>query len=280
MKTLWNGLRGRIWLATLVLLGLWAMPLLGNAQNGLILGSTTTTEQSGLLDQMLPAFTRDTKIVVRPVIMGTGQVLDAARRGDVDVVLSHDRQAEERFVAEGFGVRRYDVMYNDFILIGPQSDPAKAAGHDVVKGLLAIARAQAAFFSRGDRSGTHMAELRYWQIGGLNHKTQYGANYKECGCGVGQALNFAAATDAYVLADRGSWLNFKNRGSLKILVEGDARLRNQYGVMVVSSRKHPHVNIQDAQAFVDWVTGTRGQAVINGYKINGEPLFVGNSPAR
>ncbi len=244
----------------------------------LILATTTTTEQSGLLDKLLPTFTKDTGIAVKPVIMGTGQVLDAARRGDVDVVLSHDRESEEKFVADGFGVRRFDVMYNDFILIGPLDDPAKTAGHDIVKALLVLARSSATFYSRGDKSGTHMAELRYWQIGGVRDKTQYGANYKECGCGVGQALNLAAATDgAYVLADRGSWLNFKNRARLKILVEGDTRLFNQYGVTAVNPKKHPHVKVREAQTFVDWLTSPRGQAAINAYKINGQQLFFANA---
>jgi tungstate transport system substrate-binding protein len=244
----------------------------------LILASTTTTEQSGLLTHILPAFTKDTGITVKPIIFGTGQALDAARRGDADVLFTHDRESEEKFIAEGFGVRRFEVMYNDFILIGPSSDPAKTAGHDIVKALLAIARSKATFYSRGDKSGTHQAELRYWQMGGLKDKSQWGVNYKECGCGVGQALNLAAATEAaYVLADRGSWLNFKNRGQLKILVEGDTRLRNQYGVMVVNPARHPHVKAKEAQTFVDWVTGARGQAAINAYKIDGDQLFFANA---
>jgi tungstate transport system substrate-binding protein len=242
------------------------------------LASTTTTEQSGLLTQLLPAFTKDTGITVKPIIFGTGQALDAARRGDADVLFTHDRESEEKFIAEGFGVRRFEVMYNDFILVGPSNDPAKIAGHDIVKALLALARSKATFYSRGDRSGTHQAELRYWQMGGLKDKSQWGVNYKECGCGVGQALNLAAATDAaYVLADRGSWLNFKNRRGLKILVEGDVRLHNQYGVMVVNPTKHSHVKAKEAEAFVNWVTGARGQAAINAYKIDGDQLFFGNS---
>lgn len=244
----------------------------------IVLASTTTTEQSGLLAHLLPAFTKDSKISVKPIIFGTGQALDAARRGDADVLFIHDRMSEEKFIAEGFGVQRFEVMYNDFILIGPQSDPIKVAGHDIVKALLALARSNATFYSRGDRSGTHEAELRWRQLGGLKDKSQWGVNYKECGCGVGQALNLASATDgAYVLADRGSWLNFKNRGQLKILVEGDTRMRNQYGVMVVSPARHPHVKVKEAQAFVDWVTGVRGQATINAYKINGEQLFFANA---
>lgn len=267
-------------LAKLIFCCLCAVPLVGQAQILLTVGSTHTTEQSGLLEKLLPAFTKDTGVAVRAVTMGTGQVLDAARRGDVDVVFTHDRASEEKFVADGFGVQRFDVMHNDFVLIGAQDDPAKAAGRDIVKALLMIARADATFFSRGDKSGTHMAELRYWQIGGINNKSQYGKNYKECGCGVGQALNFAAATDAYVLADRGSWLNFKNRGHLKILVEGDTRLHNQYGVIAVNPKKHPHVKLKEAQILVDWMTGTRGQAAINAYKINGESVFFANSKPR
>ncbi len=246
----------------------------------IILATTTTTEQSGLLAQLLPSFTKDTGVSVKPIIFGTGQALDAARRGDADVLFTHDRVSEEKFIAEGFGLQRFEVMYNDFILIGPSSDPAKAAGRDIVRGILALARSNATFYSRGDRSGTHEAELRFWQIGGLKDKSQWGTNYKECGCGVGQALNLASATDgAYVLADRGSWLNFKNRGQLKILVEGDTRMRNQYGVIVVNPAKHPHVKAKEAQAFVDWITGVRGQAKINAYKINGEQLFFANATA-
>ncbi len=257
--------------------GFWQM---AQADQILILGSTTTTEQSGLLTQLLPAFTRDTGIAVKPIILGTGQVLDAARRGDVDALLTHDRESEEKFITEGFGIKRFEVMYNDFILIGPSNDPAKVAGRDIVRALLALAlaRSRTTFYSRGDKSGTHQAELRYWQIGGLKDKSQWGANYKECGCGVGQALNLAAATEAaYVLADRGSWLNFKNRRGLKILVEGDVRLNNQYGVMVVNPARHPHVKAKEAQAFVDWVTGERGQAAINAYKIDGDQLFFANA---
>jgi tungstate transport system substrate-binding protein len=260
----------------LLMASLWFCVISCGAQS-LILATTTTTEQSGLLDKLLPAFTKDTGIAVKPVIMGTGQVLDAARRGDVDVVLSHDRLSEEKFVADGFGVRRFDVMYNDFILIGPVDDPVKTAGHDIVKALLLLARSNVTFFSRGDKSGTHLAELRYWQMGGISDKMGRGANYKECGCGVGQALNFAAATDAYVLADRGSWLNFKNRQRLKILVEGDTRLFNQYGVTAVNPQKHSHVKVRESKAFVDWMISPRGQAAINAYKINGQQLFFANA---
>jgi tungstate transport system substrate-binding protein len=251
---------------------------MARADQILILGSTTTTEQSGLLTQLLPAFTKDTGIAVKPIILGTGQVLDAARRGDVDVLLTHDRESEEKFIAEGFGIKRFEVMYNDFILIGPSNDPAKTAGRDIARAMLALAHSKATFYSRGDKSGTHQAELRYWQMGGLKDKSQWGANYKECGCGVGQALNLAAATEgAYVLADRGSWLNFKNRRGLKILVEGDSRLFNQYGATVVNPAKHPHIKVKEAQAFVDWVTGARGQAAINAYKIDGDQLFFANA---
>ena len=262
-----------------MLFGLWAIPLLGFAQP-LFLASTTTTEQSGLLERLIPAFSKDTGVAVKTIILGTGQVLDAARRGDVDVVLTHDRESEEKFVAAGFGVRRFDVMYNDFVLIGPADDPAKTAGHDIVKALLAVAASHTTFYSRGDKSGTHLAELRYWQMGSVHDKFQRGVHYKECGCGVGQALNLAAASDAYVLADRASWLNFKNRQRLKILVEGDTRLFNQYGVIAVNPQKHPHVKAKEAQAFVDWVTGTRGQAAISAYKINGEALFFANAKSK
>jgi tungstate transport system substrate-binding protein len=247
----------------------------------IVMASTTSTQQSGLFGHLLPAFTKATGIKVKVVALGTGQALDSARRGDADVLFVHDRAAEDKFVAEGHGGPRFDVMYNDFVLIGQVSDPAKTRGGDIVQGFKNIAASNATFFSRGDKSGTHTAELRYWTAAGLASpeapKPRGGANYKECGCGMGQALNMAGAAGTYVLADRGTWLNFKNRRQLRILVEGDKRLFNQYGVMVVSQQKHPHVKAKEAQAFVDWVTSPAGQGVINNYKIGGEQLFFGNA---
>jgi tungstate transport system substrate-binding protein len=249
---------------------------LANAQQ-IVMASTTSTEQSGLFSYLLPAFTKVTGITIKVVALGTGQALDAARRGDADVLFVHDKVAEEKFLAEGFGVQRFNVMYNDFVLIGQSNDPAQTRGKDVVQGLKKIADANATFFSRGDKSGTHAAELRYWKMAGLESKESKGQNYKECGCGMGQALNMAAAAGTYVLSDRGTWLNFKNRRQLAILVEGDNKLFNQYGVMLVNPAKHPHVKAREAQAFVDWVISPAGQAVIASYKIGGEQVFFPNA---
>jgi len=205
----------------------------------IVMSSTTSTEQSGLFAHLLPEFKKASGIDVKVVALGTGQALDTARRGDADVVFVHDQAAEEKFVAEGFGLRRYPVMYNDFVLVGPKGDPVATKGSDIVAALKKISAANGAFISRGDKSGTHAAELRFWSQAGLADKK--GSGYKECGCGMGPALNMAASTGAYVLADRGTWLNFKNRADLAILVEGDKQLFNQYGVMVVNPAKHPHV---------------------------------------
>jgi tungstate transport system substrate-binding protein len=243
----------------------------------IVMASTTSTEQSGLFAYLLPKFTKATGITVKVVALGTGQALDAARRGDADVLFVHDKAAEEKFVAEGFGGPRFDVMYNDFVLVGLSSDPAQTKGKDIVQGLQKIASHNATFFSRGDKSGTHAAELRYWKMAGLEGKESKGQNYKECGCGMGQALNMAAAAGTYVLADRGTWLSFKNRKQLAVLVEGDAKLFNQYGVMVVSPIKHPHVKAIAAQTFVDWVISSAGQAAINSYKMGGQQLFFANA---
>jgi tungstate transport system substrate-binding protein len=240
----------------------------------LVMASTTSTEQSGLFAHLLPAFKQATGIDIKVVALGTGQALDIGRRGDADVLFVHDQVAEEKFVAEGFGVKRLPVMYNDFVLVGPANDPAKARGKDIVSALQKVANTQAGFVSRGDKSGTHAAELRFWKQAGLDNK---GAGYKECGCGMGPALNIASSSGAYVLTDRGTWLNFKNRQDLQILVEGDKSLFNQYGVMVVNPVKHPHVKLDLAQKFVDWVVSPAGQASINGYKIGGEQLFFGNA---
>jgi len=241
----------------------------------IVMASTTSTEQSGLFGHLLPAFKQASGIDIKVVALGTGQALDTGRRGDADVLFVHDPAAEEKFVAEGFGVKRLPVMYNDFVLVGPANDPAKVRGKDIVFALQKVASSQAGFVSRGDKSGTHAAELRYWKLAGLDQK---GSGYKECGCGMGPALNMGSSMGAYVLTDRGTWLNFKNRQDLQILVEGDNRLFNQYGVMVVNPAKHPHVKADLAQKFVDWVVSPAGQASINGYKIGGEQLFFANAP--
>lgn len=243
--------------------------------------STTSTEQSGLFGYILPVFEKDTGVKVRVVALGTGQALDTARRGDADVAFVHDKAAEEKFVAEGFGVERREVMYNDFVLVGPRSDPAKVAGKDIVDGLRRIAAVDAAarpaFVSRGDKSGTHAAELRYWKMAGLDLDKIKGAWYRDTGSGMGPALNMASSANAYVLADRGTWLSFKNRGDLAILVEGDSRLFNQYGVILVNPLKHPQVNREDGQRFIDWLVSAAGQKAIAEYKIGGEQLFFPNA---
>jgi tungstate transport system substrate-binding protein len=245
-------------------------------ERSIVMASTTSTEQSGLFGHLLPAFKKATGIDVRVVAVGTGQALDMGRRGDADVLFVHDRPAEEALVAEGFGLKRSDVMYNDFVLVGPASDPSGTRGSDIVAALGRLARSGAAFISRGDKSGTHAAELRYWKAAGIDAPAAAVRGYKECGCGMGQALNIASSSDAYVLADRGTWLSFRNRGGLGIVVEGDKRLFNQYGVIVVNPARHPHVKVQLAQAFADWVLSPDGQRTIASYKIGGEQLFFPN----
>jgi tungstate transport system substrate-binding protein len=274
--------RSSVFRKALLSLLLLAATLLGSGamaqEKFIVMASTTSTEQSGLFAHLLPAFTQATGIDVRVVALGTGQALDAARRGDADVVFVHDQAAEEKFVAEGFGLKRLPVMYNDFVIVGPKADPAGVRGSDVVAALKKLAgSANASFISRGDKSGTHAAELRYWKLAGIDLAGAKPAGYKECGCGMGPALNIAASSGAYVLADRGTWLNFKNRDDLVILVEGDHRLFNQYGVMVVNPAKHPHVKKDLAQAFADWVVSPAGQAAIASYKIGGEQLFFPNA---
>jgi tungstate transport system substrate-binding protein len=245
------------------------------SQSSITMASTTSTEQSGLFSHLLPAFKQASGIDIKVVAVGTGQAIDMARRGDADVLFVHDQPAEEKFVAEGFSARRYPVMYNDFILVGPKADPAGTRGKDIVAALKKLSAANAPFVSRGDKSGTHAAELRYWQQAGA--AAAKGSGYRECGCGMGPALNIGSSSNAYVLADRGTWLSFKNRGDLAILVEGDTRLFNQYGVMVVSPQKFPHLKAVDAQKFVDWVTSPAGQASIAAYRIDGEQLFFPNA---
>jgi len=247
----------------------------------IVMASTTSTEQSGLFAHLLPAFTKARGISVRVVAQGTGQALDMGRRGDADILFVHDQIAEEKFVAEGFGLPRRAVMYNDFVLVGPASDPAGVKGKNVAAALTKLAASTAAFVSRGDKSGTHAAELRYWKMAGVDSPTAKVAGktftYRECGCGMGPALNIASSADAYVLTDRGTWLSFKNRGNLAVLVEGDTRLFNQYGVIVVNPVKHPHTKTELAQAFSDWVVSVDGQAVIASYKIGGEQVFFPNA---
>jgi tungstate transport system substrate-binding protein len=246
-------------------------------EKSIVVSSTTSTEQSGLFGFMLPIFKMKTGIDVKVVAVGTGQALDIGRRGDADVVFVHDKVAEDKFVAEGYATKRNEVMYNDFVLIGPKSDPAKiAGGKDIQAALQKIAAAQAPFVSRGDKSGTHAAELRYWKGAGIQVSPSM-TWYKETGSGMGPALNTASAMNGYILADRATWLNFKNRGDLAILVQGDPKLFNQYGIMLVNPAKYPHVKKAASQTFIDWITSKDGQDVIAMYKINGEQLFFPNA---
>jgi tungstate transport system substrate-binding protein len=250
-----------------------------NAQERTItVASTTSTEQSGLFGYLLPQFTKLTGLGVKVVAVGTGQALDIGRRGDADVVFVHDRPAEDKFMAEQHGVKRFDVMYNDFVIVGPKNDTAHiAGGKDVVDALRKIAAAHAPFISRGDRSGTHEAELRLWKEAGIEVAAFRGEWYREIGQGMGPALNMASALNAYLLSDRGTWLSFKNPGDLAVLTEGDKRLFNQYGVMLVNPQKHPNVNARDGQVFVDWLISPQGQATIASYKVGGEQLFFPNA---
>jgi tungstate transport system substrate-binding protein len=244
----------------------------------IVVASTTSTQDSGLFGHILPMFKAKTGIDVKVVAQGTGQALDTGRRGDADVVFVHAKPAEEKFLAEGFGVKRYPVMYNDFVLIGPKSDPAGIKGSkDIVAALGAIKAKGADFVSRGDKSGTHQAELNLWKVAGVDIAKDKGPWYKEIGQGMGAALNTASASNAYVLADRGTWLSFKNRGDLLISVEGDKRLFNQYGVMLVNPEKHPSVKKDLGQQFIDWLVSAEGQKAIADYKINGEQLFYPNA---
>jgi len=236
--------------------------------------STTSTEQSGLFAHLLPRFFEAAGIRAKVVAVGTGQALDIGRRGDADVVFVHDKPAEEKFLGEGFATKRYDVMYNDFIIVGPKADPARISGDkDVADALRKIAAAKATFISRGDRSGTHEAELRLWKIAGIDIPAAKGDWYREIGQGMGPALNMASSSNAYLLSDRGTWLSFRNRGDLAILTEGDKRLFNQYGVMLVNPARHPSVKAADGQAFINWLVSPKGQDTIAGYKVDGEQLF-------
>jgi len=248
------------------------------AQNFITVASTTSTEQSGLFKHLLPAYEKRTGMQVRVVALGTGQALDMARRGDADVVFVHAKSAEEKFIAEGYGVKRLPVMYNDFVLVGPKTDPAKiGGGKDILEALRKIKGASAPFVSRGDRSGTHMAELALWKQSGIDIVAEKGPWYRDTGQGMGPALNSASSMSGYVLSDRGTWISFKNRGDLTILVEGDKRLFNQYGVILVNPEKHKHVKKEFGQAFIDWIVSPEGQKAIAGYKIGSEQLFFPNA---
>lgn len=248
------------------------------AQEFITVASTTSTEQSGLFKHILPIFQKKAGIEVRVVALGTGQSLDMGKRGDADVVFVHAKSAEEKFVAEGYGVKRLPVMYNDFVLIGPKPDPAKiAGGKDILVALRKIKTASAPFVSRGDRSGTHMAEIALWKQSGTDIGKEKGPWYRDTGQGMGPALNTASSMNGYILADRGTWISFKNRGDLAILVEGDKRLFNQYGVILVNPAKHTHVKKDLGQAFIDWIVSADGQKAIASYKIGGEQLFFPNA---
>jgi tungstate transport system substrate-binding protein len=260
--------------ATIVSLGASALA----QDKSIVVASTTSTQDSGLFGHILPLFKAKTGIDVKVVAQGTGQALDTGRRGDADVVFVHAKPAEEKFLAEGFGMKRYPVMYNDFILIGPKGDPAGIKGSkDIVAALKTLKDKGSAFISRGDKSGTHQAELNLWKLAGIDISAEKGPWYKEIGQGMGAALNTASALNAYVLADRGTWLSFKNRGELVIAVEGDKRLFNQYGVMLVSPQKHPSVKKELGQQFIDWLVSSEGQKAIADYKIDGEQLFYPNA---
>ncbi|MES2959481.1 MAG: substrate-binding domain-containing protein [Pseudomonadota bacterium] len=270
-------MKRRIWIVGLLLAWAAGAPA---QERFIVMASTTSTEQSGLFAHLLPAFKAASGIDIRVVALGTGQALDAARRGDADVVFVHDQVAEEKFVAEGFGLKRLPVMYNDFVLVGPKADPAGVKGQDIVAALGKLAAQGTPFISRGDKSGTHAAELRYWKMANVDAAGAPSKGYQACGCGMGPALNIAASSNAYALTDRGTWLNFKNRADLGIVVEGDTRLFNQYGVMVVNPAKHAHVKVALAQSFADWVVSPAGQASIAGYKIGGEQLFFPNAGSK
>jgi len=265
-----------IWRALIVFAAL-ALPAQAQ-QKFITVASTTSTEQSGLFKHLLPMFEKKTGIQVRVVALGTGQSLDMGKRGDADVVFVHAKPLEEKFVAEGYGVKRFEVMYNDFVLIGPKADPAKVAGgKDLLEAFRKVKAAQAPFVSRGDKSGTHFAELEIWKAAGIDIAKDKGPWYRDTGQGMGPALNSAAGMNAYILADRGTWLSFKNRADLGIVLEGDARLFNQYGIILVNPAKHPSVKRDMGQAFIDWVISSEGQKAIAEYKIGGEQLFFPNA---
>ena len=274
---------GRLMKTALFAALMWASALAVAQERSIVMSSTTSTEQSGLFAHLLPAFKKATNIDVRVVAQGTGQALDTGRRGDADVLFVHAKAQEEKFVADGFGVKRHAVMYNDFILVGPKSDPAGVKGKDIETALKTIKQKAAPFVSRGDRSGTHSAELALWKAAGIDvagaekSAGTLGPWYREIGRGMGAALNTASSMSGYVLADRGTWLSFKNRGELEIVVEGDTRLFNQYGVILVNPARHAHVKAALGQQFIDWLVSAEGQKAIADYKINGEQLFFANA---
>ena len=258
----------------LVLLSLFAARETGAAERFITVASTTSTENSGLFDAILPVFTRESGIAVRVVSVGTGQAIRMAERGDADVLFVHHRPSEERFVTDGFGVKRHEVMYNDFVLVGPQDDPAgMRAAPDIVEALARLAARQAPFVSRGDDSGTNRREMMLWQAAGVDARTASGGWYRETGSGMGTTLNIASAMGAYTVTDRGTWLSFNNKGELRVLVEGDRRLFNPYGVILVNPARHPHIKAADGQAFIDWLLSAAGQAAIAAYRIDGRALF-------
>jgi tungstate transport system substrate-binding protein len=272
----------RIFIASIVATVLGGISGAAAQDKSIVVSSTTSTQDSGLFGHFLPLFKAKTGIDVKVVSQGTGQALDTGRRGDADVVFVHAKAQEEKFVADGFGVKRHPVMYNDFVLVGPKDDPAGVKGKDIVAALKKIKDKGSPFISRGDRSGTHSAELNLWKAAGVDIAKEKDAKtlgpwYKEIGQGMGAALNTASASNAHVLADRGTWLSFRNRGDLAILVEGDNRLFNQYGVILVNPEKHPHVKKEYGQAFIDWLISPEGQKAINDYKINGQQLFFTNA---
>ena len=270
MSTSRQKINGKFSFKVLAIMATFSVALLARAES-IVVASTTSTEQSGLFAHLLPEFKKVTGIDVKVVALGTGQALDLARRGDADIAFVHDEAAEKKFVEEGFADKRYSVMYNDFVLIGPTSDAAGAKGKDMVKALTTLAKAQAPFISRGDKSGTHAAEQRYFAMANIDPASM--SQFKSCGCGMGPALNIAASTQAYLVSDRGTWLNFKNNAGMSVLVEGDKRLFNPYSVMIVSNKKHPQVKTALAQKWVDWLISKEGQAHIAAYKINGQQLF-------
>jgi tungstate transport system substrate-binding protein len=264
-------------LSALLLGAIASLAPAGAQDRAIVVASTTSTQDSGLFGYLLPLFKAKTNIDVKVIAQGTGQALDTARRGDADVVFVHAKSQEEKFLAEGFGVKRFDVMYNDFVLIGPKGDPAGVKGKDIETALKAIQAKGAPFVSRGDKSGTHSAELALWKQAGIDIAMTKGPWYREIGQGMGAALNTAGAMDGYVLSDRGTWISFRNRGDLEITVEGDRRLFNQYGVMLVNPDKYPSVKQALGQAFIDWLISAEGQAAIAGYKIDGQQLFFPNA---
>ena len=267
----------RLLIASAMLAGLFVGPT-GAAERFITVASTTSTENSGLFDAILPRFQQESGIAVRVVSLGTGQAIKAAERGDADVLFVHHKPSEEQFVAAGFGVQRHDVMYNDFVIVGPRADPAGIRGMtDASAALTQVATRQAVFVSRGDDSGTHKLEMSLWQAAGVNPAAASGSWYREVGAGMGATLNTASAMDGYTLTDRATWLSFKNTGELALLVEGDTRLFNQYGVILVNPAKHGHVKAADGQAFIYWLLSERGQQAIAAFRIAGAQVFFPNA---